>query len=106
MALEPKDAPLVIWGAGAIGGTIGAYLARAGHAVLFVDTATDHVARINDHGLTVTGPIDRFTIAVEAVTPEALVGVYPRIILAVKTPATAEATRAPSRPDFEPPKFM
>ncbi len=94
MALEPKDAPLVIWGAGAIGETIGAYLARAGHAVLFVDTATDHVARINDHGLTVTGPIDRFTIAVEAVTPEALVGVYPRIILAVKTTATAEAARA------------
>lgn len=94
MALEPADSPLVIWGAGAIGGTIGATLARAGHGVLLVDSDADHVARINDHGLTVTGPIEQFTVAIEAVTPEALDGVYPRIILAVKTPATAEAARA------------
>ena len=91
MALIP---PLVIWGAGAIGGTIGAYMLRAGHDVLFVDSAADHVARINDDGLTVSGPIEAFTVAAQAVTPEALEGVYPRIILAVKTPATEEATRA------------
>ena len=30
--------PIVIWGAGAIGGTLGAHLARAGHEVLLVDT--------------------------------------------------------------------
>ncbi len=36
-----------VWGAGAIGGTLGAHLARAGHDVLFVDRAADHVARIN-----------------------------------------------------------
>ena len=29
--------PVVIWGSGAIGGTIGAYLRRAGRDVLFVD---------------------------------------------------------------------
>jgi 2-dehydropantoate 2-reductase len=29
--------PLLIWGAGAIGGTVGAYWRRAGHEVLFVD---------------------------------------------------------------------
>jgi len=27
----------LIWGAGAIGGTLGAYLARAGHDITFVD---------------------------------------------------------------------
>ena len=64
--------PLLIWGAGAIGGTIGASLARAGHEVLFVDSAADHVDRINDHGLTITGPIEAFTVAARAVTPEAL----------------------------------
>ncbi len=91
MGLKP---PLLIWGAGAIGGTIGASLARAGHEVLFVDSAADHVDRINDHGLTITGPIEAFTVAARAVTPEALEGVYPRIILAVKTPATVAAASA------------
>ena len=35
--------PLLVWGAGAIGGTIGAYLVRAGHHVTFVDIVEDHV---------------------------------------------------------------
>ena len=30
--------PILIWGAGAIGGTMGAWWARAGHDVLLVDT--------------------------------------------------------------------
>ena len=34
---------LLIWGAGAMGGTIGAYLARAGHDVTFVDRVDEHV---------------------------------------------------------------
>ena len=85
--------PLLIWGAGAIGGTIGAYLLRAGHDVLFVDTAADHVARINARGLTITGPIDSFTVPARAVMPEALEGVYDRIVLAVKTPATRAAVQ-------------
>ena len=38
---------LLIWGAGAIGGTIGAYLIQAGHTVTFVDRDADHVAAIN-----------------------------------------------------------
>ncbi len=84
----------MIWGAGAIGGTIGAYLARAGHDVLFVDTAVEHVARIDGHGLTIMGPIDAFTVPVRAVTPAALEGVFERIVLAVKTPATHAAVRA------------
>lgn len=84
----------MIWGAGAIGGTIGAYLSRAGHDVLFVDTAVEHVARIDGHGLTIMGPIDAFTVPVRAVTPEALEGVFERIVLAVKTPATRAAVRA------------
>ncbi len=86
--------PLVIWGAGAIGGTIGAYLLRAGHDVLFVDTATEHVARIRDHGLTITGPIDGFSVPAIAVTPGAVAGIFDRIVLAVKTPATREAVLA------------
>ena len=37
------DAMLSIWGAGAIGGTLGAYLARAGDDVTLVDTVVEHV---------------------------------------------------------------
>jgi 2-dehydropantoate 2-reductase len=92
--LAVSDTPLLIWGAGAIGGTIGAYLARAGHEVLFVDTAPDHIARINENGLTITGPIDSFTVPAKAVPPEALNGIFDRVVLAVKTPATRAAAHA------------
>ena len=33
----------LIWGAGAIGGTLGAYLARAGHDITLVDVVEEHV---------------------------------------------------------------
>ena len=57
---EREDAmdDVVIWGAGAIGGTIGAYLARAGKPALLVDQDAAHVAALNAKGLTITGPID------------------------------------------------
>ncbi|MEQ8676998.1 MAG: 2-dehydropantoate 2-reductase N-terminal domain-containing protein [Aggregatilineales bacterium] len=38
---------ILIWGAGAIGGTIGAYLVRAGHEVVFVDVVAEHVHAMN-----------------------------------------------------------
>jgi 2-dehydropantoate 2-reductase len=41
---------LVIWGAGAIGGTIGAALARAGTNPLLVDADPGHVAALNATG--------------------------------------------------------
>ena len=66
-----SGAPLVIWGAGAIGGTIGAYLIRAGIEVLFVDQAEDHVNAVNKTGLSVEGPIEEFTVTARAVTPGA-----------------------------------
>jgi 2-dehydropantoate 2-reductase len=37
------EKPILIWGAGAIGGTLGAYWARAGLPVLMVDIVADHV---------------------------------------------------------------
>ena len=42
---------VTIVGAGAIGGVTGACLARAGHDVLLVDQAADHVAATNERGL-------------------------------------------------------
>ena len=51
--------PLVIIGAGAIGGTLGAHLARAGHDVLLCDVDAAHVAAIREHGLRIEGPVER-----------------------------------------------
>jgi 2-dehydropantoate 2-reductase len=85
---------LVIWGAGAIGGTIGAYLARAGVDVLLVDTDADHVAAMNKHCLAIEGPIETFTAPVRAATPEQVQGQFNRIILSVKAHHTEAATRA------------
>lgn len=60
-----------IVGAGAIGGTAGAYLIRGGHEVLFVDRDRAHVDAINGPGLTIDGR-ETFTVHAKAVTPEGL----------------------------------
>jgi 2-dehydropantoate 2-reductase len=84
----------LIWGAGAIGGTLGAYLARAGRRVTMVDTSAEHVDAITRDGLRVTGPIDEFTVRVPAFTPQTLSGMWDEIILATKAHHTEVAVRA------------
>lgn len=83
--------PIVIWGAGAIGGTIGAYWARAGIPVLLVDIVREHVEACRTTGLAIEGPVEEFTQVIPAVTPDELEGTYSRIVLAVKAPATEVA---------------
>jgi 2-dehydropantoate 2-reductase len=83
----------VIWGAGAIGGTIGACLARAGANPLLVDTDAAHVAALNATGLKITGPIEEFSVAVRAVTPDQVKGPLRHVLLAVKGQHSAAATR-------------
>ncbi len=85
---------IVVWGAGAIGGTIGAHLARAGHEVLFVDRIAEHVARINEAGLTIIGPVREFTVAARAVTPDVVLGSFATVLLCVKAQDTENAARA------------
>ena len=84
----------LIWGAGAIGGTLGAYLARAGNDVTLVDTAVEHVDAITRDGLRVTGPIDEFIVRVPAFTPQTLSGTWDEIVLATKAHHTEVALRA------------
>ena len=86
--------PVVIWGAGAMGGTLGAYLARAGRPVTFVDVVEPHVAAIRERGLRITGPIAEFTVKAPAVTADGLQGRHATILLAVKAHHTEAATRA------------
>ncbi len=80
---------LLIWGAGAVGGTIGAYLARAGHTVTLVDRAADHAQAINAAGLKITGPVDEFTVRAPAFTPETIEGQFETALLCVKAQDTA-----------------
>ncbi len=84
----------LIWGAGAIGGAMGACLARAGHDVTLVDVVADHVAAIGKNGLRIDGPITSFTQPVPAFTPEKLHGSWETIVLATKAHHTEAAVRA------------
>ncbi|MFZ3589986.1 ketopantoate reductase family protein [Bacillus sp. DJP31] len=64
---------ITVIGAGAIGGVLGAYLARAGNQVVLCDIAKEHVQKINQDGITIEGPKETFTVSCEAMTPEELV---------------------------------
>ena len=80
-----------VYGAGAIGGITGARLAQAGHDVLLVDRAQDHVAAMNARGLTIDSRVGSVTIPVRAVTPEALGSGLTLVLLAVKSQDTPPA---------------
>src|SRR5215475_8580391 len=84
---------ITVYGAGAIGGVTGAALARAGHEVLLVDRADDHVAAMNAHGLTIESREGSVTVPVRAIVPGALGSGLGPVLLAVKsqdTPAALE----------------
>ena len=81
----------VVVGAGAIGGTVGARLARDGREVLLCDADAEHVAAINERGLAIEGPVESFTVAVPAVLPDDLPERLEQVILAVKAQHTEAA---------------
>jgi 2-dehydropantoate 2-reductase len=86
--------PILIWGAGAIGGTLGAAFIRAGEEVIFVDNVQAHVDAINEKGLKIVGPIFEDTVKAIACMPDELVGVFERSFLCVKAHHTEDAARA------------
>ena len=87
---------ILVWGAGAIGGTVGAFLKRAGHDVTFVDVVEDHAAAIADtaRGLSITGPVETFRVSAPAFVPAEVTGQWDHVFLCVKAQHTAEAARA------------
>jgi 2-dehydropantoate 2-reductase len=85
---------VTVVGAGAIGGVTGASLVRAGHDVLLVDQAADHVAAIQEGGLTIVTPEGPWTATVRAVTPSALPATLDLVLLAVKAQHTGAAVDA------------
>jgi len=93
---------LTIIGAGAIGGTLGAHLFRAGHDVTLCDADEDHVAAIQIHGLAIEGPVETFTVKIPAITPAELPDSIEHAIVAVKSlhsVAAAELLRDRLTPD-------
>lgn len=84
----------LVWGAGAIGGTVAAFAARAGFDVTLVDTFDAHVRAVRERGLRIEGPIETFTQPLPAFTPEELEGEWPVILLCVKAHHTDAALDA------------
>ena len=58
---------LAVFGAGAIGSTLGAYLTRAGRDITLIDMWSAHVEEMAHRGLKVTAPDEEFTVKVKAV---------------------------------------
>ena len=85
---------ILIWGAGAIGGTLGAAFLRAGHSVVFVDNVAAHVDAINAQGLRIAGPIFEDVVHAPAFLPEGLTGQFDCIFLCVKALHTMAAIEA------------
>src|SRR5438270_6151437 len=83
-----------VFGAGAIGGTVGAHMVRGGEDVLFVDREAEHVRAMSAQGLTIRGFAETFTVKVKATTPDALPERLETVLLACKAPATEEAVRS------------
>jgi 2-dehydropantoate 2-reductase len=83
--------PILIWGAGAIGGVLGAYWTRAGLPVQMVDIVAEHAAACRTTGLNISGPVEQFRQVVPCVTPQELRGTFSAIVLAVKAQATEDA---------------
>lgn len=81
-------------GAGAIGGLTGAYLARHGEDVNFVDTVPEHVEAMNARGLQVDWVAGEFRVRAPAVLPDDLTGTLDVVLLAVKSQHTSAALDA------------
>lgn len=83
--------PVVVWGAGAMGGSIGAWLVRAGHRVVLVDTDEAHRRAIHEGGLRIRGPVDDFAVDAECLAPENVAGPLGTVLLCVKAHHTRDA---------------
>jgi len=89
----------VIVGAGAVGGTFGALLAKAGEDVVFV-ARRQHLRAMQDRGLRIEGRQD-FTVKARAVEDPAEAGHADALLVCVKTHQTRDAVE-PCRPLLRP----
>ena len=79
-----------ILGAGSIGMTTGALIAKNGGQVDLIDSFEGNVIALNEKGATVTGTLD-FNVPATALTPEQMTGIYDLVVLLCKQTASKEA---------------
>lgn len=79
---------IAVYGAGAIGGLLGAYLARAGADVTLIARGP-HLAAMQVKGLQVSGPQGDFTVTPRSTDDPAAVGIQDYVIVALKAQAVA-----------------
>jgi 2-dehydropantoate 2-reductase len=87
---------ITVVGAGAIGGVLGAYLAKGGREVELVDVNEAHVESIKANGLTIKSQEEEFNVPIKAYTPEQLLDKNVEIqcvLLCVKAQFTKDALR-------------
>lgn len=83
-----RRSPILVWGGGAIGGCVAAFLTRAGIPVKLVDVVTEHVEVVRTTGLSIEGTVAQFTQVIDAASPTELTGMYDCVLLAVKAQHT------------------
>ncbi|MDF2949708.1 MAG: 2-dehydropantoate 2-reductase [Sedimentibacter sp.] len=81
---------IAIFGCGAMGTVLGAFLNKNGLEVTLIDSYADHVKALNEKGAHIIGCAD-FTVPVKAITPEQMEGIYDIVFLFTKQTANAEA---------------
>lgn len=74
---------VAIYGAGAMGTILGAYIAASGKQIDLITRNVDHVDAMKQHGAHILGHTD-FTVRVNAYTPDEMTGVYDIIFLMTK----------------------
>lgn len=79
-----------IYGCGAMGTVLGAFLNKKGLQVTLIDSYTEHVETLNEKGARITGCAD-FTVPVQAITPEQMDGKYDLVFLLTKQTANSSA---------------
>ena len=89
--MTAQGPPVLIWGAGAIGGVLGADWGRARLPVLLVDIVPEHVEACRTSGLEISGPVEQFRQVVPAAMPGEVRGEFEIIVLAVKAHDTDAA---------------
>ena len=83
-----------VWGAGAIGGVVGAAMAANGEDVLLVDIVSEHVEAMNERGLTIKSAKGEQLTRVKAALPGDVFGTFDVVFLAVKSQFTDVALDA------------
>ena len=92
------DFDFAILGAGAMGSIVGGHLARAGHSVVMLARG-ERAQQLERHGLIIKGLV-AFTTPVTTLREPAALESAGALIVAMKTPATAEALAALRHADF------